>query len=74
MRVFQSITEQVYIRMTQNLMLDFRSTSGTLNFTPGSTKSKFEISIINDTEREKNETFLITLSNLVGSAVFSGQC
>ena len=53
-----------------NGIADFTSTNGTLIFEPGNTTTKFEISITNDTESEKNETFQITLSNIVGTATF----
>lgn len=48
---------------------DFTGTSGTLTFTAGgSTTQDVSISIIGDTIIEPNETFVVTLSNVVNTA------
>jgi hypothetical protein len=53
---------------------DYTATSGTLTFADGDTTSQsFTIGIIDDASYEGDETFLITLSNVVGGATLGAQ-
>lgn len=47
---------------------DFTSTSGTLVFEDGQTSRVIQIPIINDTDSEEDETFVVNLSNPTGGA------
>ncbi|MFM8327323.1 MAG: Calx-beta domain-containing protein, partial [Pirellulaceae bacterium] len=47
--------------------VDYQSASGTLTFNPGETFKSVPINVIGDTLVEPNETFLMSLSNVVSS-------
>jgi len=47
---------------------DFTATSGTLTFPPGTTEQSFSVTITEDAVDEPNETFTLTLSNLVNAS------
>jgi len=47
---------------------DYTSISGTLNFLPGEISKVIQVSLIDDTLTEPNETFSLTLSNVTGMA------
>jgi len=51
---------------------DYVATSGTLTFAPGETTKAVVVSVIGDTVFEADETFLVTLSNVVGSVIVDG--
>jgi glucose/arabinose dehydrogenase len=48
---------------------DYTAASGTLSFAAGETSKSFNITIINDSVNEPDETVNLTLSNVTGSAV-----
>ena len=48
---------------------DYTAARGTLNFAPGETQKTFLVLITNDQRAEGDETFMVTLSNLVGRGV-----
>lgn len=54
---------------TANAGQDYSSVSGTLNFANGVTSQSFNVSIINDSVVEGNETINLTLSNPTGGSV-----
>jgi subtilisin family serine protease len=47
--------------------VDYQSASGTLTFNPGETFKSIPVNVIGDTLVEPNETFLMSLSNVVSS-------
>ena len=47
---------------------DYAPTSGTLTFAPGETEKSFTIDLVDDTDEEENETLIISLENVVGTA------
>jgi glucose/arabinose dehydrogenase len=51
---------------------DYTAARGTLHFAPGETQKTFPVLITNDDRHEGDETFLLTLSNLVGRGVLEG--
>jgi glucose/arabinose dehydrogenase len=51
---------------------DYTTARGTLRFAPGETLKSFTVLITNDDTQEGNESFTVTLSNLVGNAKFEG--
>lgn len=51
--------------------VDFTAAAGTLNFAPGETLKTFVVPIADDTIRENNETFRVTLSNPSAGAVLA---
>ncbi len=48
---------------------DYTSLTGTLDFVPGEITKTFIVLIVNDTNREADETFTLTLSNPVGAGL-----
>src|SRR5439155_7836152 len=55
---------------------DYLSTSGTLTFAPGETSKAIVVTIVGDTIKERNETFVVKLSRAVGATISraQGQC
>lgn len=51
---------------------DYISNSGVAVFDPGETSKTFDVTIIDDSEVEGNETVILTLSNVVGNASIGG--
>jgi glucose/arabinose dehydrogenase len=51
---------------------DYTSARGTLHFAPGETQKSFAVLITNDDRAEGDETFQVTLSNLIGRGVLEG--
>jgi hypothetical protein len=51
---------------------DYTAASGTLTFAPGEVTKTFNISIVNDTAIEPNETLTVTLTNPTNGATISG--
>ncbi len=51
---------------------DYTAARGTLHFAPGETQKSFLVLITNDERHEGDETFFLTLSNLVGRGVLEG--
>lgn len=45
---------------------DYTATSGTLTFAPGQAQTTIQVPVVNDTTREGDETFTVTLSNPQG--------
>ncbi|MFL6256050.1 MAG: PQQ-dependent sugar dehydrogenase, partial [Pyrinomonadaceae bacterium] len=46
---------------------DYTTSRGTLHFAPGETQKEFTVLVTNDETDESDETFMVTLSNFVGS-------
>lgn len=51
---------------------DYESTFGTLNFAPGETSKTLSVFVVDDSYAETTESFLVVLSNAVGSGVSLG--
>ena len=52
---------------------DYTATSGTLTFNAGETSKTIQVSIIDDTVVDDNETLTVTLSNASGAEISDGQ-
>ena len=48
---------------------DYRSTSSTLTIPAGETETHITVDILNDTEVESNETFMVTLTDPIGASL-----
>jgi hypothetical protein len=51
---------------------DYLAASGTLTFAPGETTKAVVVNVLGDTTFEADETFFVTLSNVVGSVIVDG--
>jgi hypothetical protein len=51
---------------------DYRSTSGTLAFSPGETSKRLPVLVLGDKKREPAETFQVVLSNVRGAEILDG--
>ena len=52
---------------------DYAATTGTLTFAPGKTTKTVRVSVLDDTIQEKDEAFLVNLSNATGSVIADAQ-
>ncbi|HEX3145316.1 MAG TPA: Calx-beta domain-containing protein, partial [Pyrinomonadaceae bacterium] len=57
---------------TANAGSDYSGAAGTLSFAPGQTQANVDISIIDDSNSESDETFFVTLSRPTGNASLGG--
>ena len=48
---------------------DYKATSGTLTFSPGTTTQTISVPILPDTTAKPNQTFQVNLSNAVGASL-----
>ena len=52
---------------------DYAAASGSLSFAPGETTQTLAVSVVADTVHERNETFLVTLSNASNAKIVRGR-
>ncbi len=52
---------------------DYKTTSGTLTFTPGQTSQPITVQVCGDTVPEPDETFLVNLTSANGATIATGQ-
>jgi Flp pilus assembly protein TadG len=65
----QTATVQYSTSMGTALEADFEATEGTLTFAPGETTQTIPVNILDDTEDEADETFVVNLFTSVGANI-----